>query len=91
MNDSNKFIKYFSGLVYNEIYGDLLYILSNGSLLRVGDEWDYYDIFDDYCIDMMYDEGNFTLSAISCRDKDLPVVQVSKLQGYICAVCKLGH
>lgn len=76
-----------SGILYNEIYGDFLYVLSNGSLLRVAENWEYYDIFDEYCLDMTYDNNGFVLSAISCHDVYGGVVHVSHVQGFICAVC----
>uniref|UniRef100_A0A336KL30 CSON012894 protein n=1 Tax=Culicoides sonorensis TaxID=179676 RepID=A0A336KL30_CULSO len=69
------------GILYNENYGDFLYVLSNGSLLRVTEDWEFYDIINEYCLDMTYDNDEFVLSAISCHDVYGGVVHVSQIQG----------
>ncbi|XP_063706908.1 probable G-protein coupled receptor Mth-like 14 isoform X2 [Culicoides brevitarsis] len=74
------------GMLYSEVYNDFLYVLSNGSLLRVSNDWQSYDIFDDYCLDMANDNNSWILSAISCHDVYGGVIRVSEIQGVICAV-----
>lgn len=75
-------------LVYSKEYGDNLYVLQNGSLLRVDDDFTGFDIFDDYCLDM--DRDNNMLTAIVCNQSNPSqhLVHVSKAQSYLYAICK---
>lgn len=71
---------------YSPLTGDILYILQNGSLLRVEENFDAYDIFDEYCLDM-HDEN--TVIAIVCLpNSNGKMIHVSKAQSYIYAICK---
>lgn len=69
---------------YNEIMGDLLYVLQNGSLLLVDAERTRYGyfIFDDYCLDMQK-----TLTAIVCVRS---LAAVSRGEAYVYATCLLA-
>lgn len=71
--------------LYNINYGDLLYVLQNGSLLRVDDTFDSYDVFDSYCLDMDRDTDKIT--AIVCN-QTMMSGNVSKAQSYLYAICK---
>lgn len=71
---------------YNEIMGDLLYVLQNGSLLLVDAERTRYGyfIFDDYCLDMHRTDN--ILTAIVCVKSQ---VAVSRGEAFVYATCLL--
>lgn len=75
-------------LIYSKEYGDNLYVLQNGSLLRVDDDFTGFDIFDDYCLDM--DRDSSFLTAIVCNQSNPSqhLVHVSKAQSYLYAICE---
>lgn len=75
-------------LVYGEDYGDNLYVLQNGSLLRVDSDFSGFDIFDEYCLDM--DRDTALLTAIVCNQTNPSqhLVHVSKAQSYLYAICE---
>ncbi len=75
-------------LIYSKEYGDNLYVLQNGSLLRVDDDYTGFDIFDDYCLDM--DRDTAILTAIVCNQSNPSqhLVHVSKAQSYLYAICE---
>ena len=72
-------------LIYNKNYGDVLYVLQNGSLLRVDEDFSSYDVYDDYCLDM--DRDDLLLTAVIC--KQTKVIKVSRAEAYLYATCKL--
>lgn len=57
----------YVNFVYSKSAGDLLYVLQNGSLLRIDENFANYDIFDEYCLDMDREDGSLT--AIVCDHK----------------------
>lgn len=75
-------------LIYSIEYGDNLYVLQNGSLLRVDDDFSGFDVFDDYCLDM--DRDTTFLTAVVCNQTNPSqhLVHVSKAQSYLYAICK---
>lgn len=75
-------------LTYSKAYNDKLYVLQNGSLLRIGDDDEPFDIFEEYCLDMDRDYGYLT--AIVCNQSlsTQHLVHVSKAQSYLYAICK---
>lgn len=78
----------YEALIYSSDYGDNLYVLQNGSLLRVDDDFSGFDIFDEYCLDM--DRDTAVLTAIVCNQTNPSqhLVHVSKAQSYLYAICK---
>ncbi|KAG4069093.1 hypothetical protein HA402_008404 [Bradysia odoriphaga] len=77
-------------LIYSKDYGDNLYVLQNGSLLRVDNDFSGFDIFDEYCLDM--DRDTSVLTAIVCNQTNPSqhLVHVSKAQSYLYAICMLA-
>lgn len=73
-------------MLYNADYGDLLYVLQNGSLLRVEANFDSYDVFTSYCLDM--DRDSKLLMALVCNQTLGHIFHVSKAQSYLYAICK---
>lgn len=73
------------GLEYSILDGDLLYVLQNGSLLRVNENFTEYDVFDDYCLDMDSDEG--MLTAVVCFEKIDTVI--FRGEAFIYSTCML--
>lgn len=71
--------------IYSKAYGDLLYVLQNGSLLRVDVNFTAYDVFDNYCLDM--DQNDKILTAVVCgrrpQNRDL-----FKAEAFLYAICK---
>lgn len=63
---------------------DHLYVLQNGSLLIVYENFSGYDVFDEYCLDM--DRDNKYLTAIVCNQSY--VSQASTAQSYLYAICE---
>jgi hypothetical protein len=80
------FIIAFSGLIYNENYDDILYVIQNGSLLRIDGNYESFDIYDHYCLELDEDEG--VLTAIVCEFDDM-LLKVGRVQGMIFAICML--
>lgn len=72
--------------MYNIDEGDLLYVLQNGSLLRVDVDFEAYDVFDAYCLDM--DRETKLLNAVVCNQTMSNLSHVSKAQSYLYAICK---
>lgn len=70
--------------LYNENFGDLLYVLQNGSLLRIREDYSAYDVSDDYCLDMHREDK--VISALVCTKQD--TVPVSRAEAYLYATCK---
>lgn len=73
--------------MYNIDEGDMLYVLQNGSLLRVDVNFEAYDVFDAYCLDM--DRETKLLNAVVCNQTMNNYSHVSKAQSYLYAICKL--
>lgn len=82
----NCFLFISSGFIYNERYNDTLYVIQNGSLLRVDTSFQSFDIYTLYCLDMDSHEG--VLTAIACGGDDV-LVLVDKGQALIFAICML--
>lgn len=76
----------FSGLIYNENYDDILYVIQNGSLLRVDGNHESFDIYDHYCLELDDEEG--VLTAVVCEFDDM-LLTVGRVQGLIFATCML--
>lgn len=74
----------FSGLVFNENYNDNLYIIQNGSLLRIDANFESFDVYEHYCLDMDEQEG--ILTAIVC-EFDETLFRVNQAQAFIFATC----
>lgn len=75
-------------LVYDVEQGDLLYVLQNGSLLRIdSNRNDNYDVFDVYCLDMS--RYTHQLQAIVCNQTMGNMIHVSKAESLIYAICEL--
>lgn len=72
--------------IYNQDYGDALYVIQNGSLLRIDENFDSYDVFNDYCLDM--DNDSQIVTAYVCNQTFGDMVHVSKAQSYVYAICK---
>lgn len=75
-------------LIYSKEYGDNLYVLQNGSLLRVDDDFTGFDIFDEYCLDMDRDTNYLTAIVCNQSNPSQHLVHVSKAQSYLYAICK---
>lgn len=75
-------------LVYSKEYGDNLYVLQNGSLLRVDDDYGGFDIFDEYCLDMDRDTSILTAMVCNQSNPSQHLVHVSKAQSYLYAICE---
>lgn len=78
---------YFSGLVFNEQYEDILYVIQNGSLLRIDADFQSFDIYEHYCLDMDEQTGGM-LTAIVCEFDDM-LFRVNHAQALIFAACML--
>lgn len=70
-------------LLFNSIYNDLLYVLQNGSLLRIRDDYSSYDVSTDYCLDMDRDEK--VITALVCVKQ----AAVQLAEAYLYATCLL--
>lgn len=70
--------------LYNKKFGDLLYVLQNGSLLRVQDDFSGYEVSVDYCLDMNRDDE--MLTALVCAKQD--AMQISRAEAYLYATCE---
>ena len=76
----------FSGLIFNKNYNDMLYVIQNGSLLRIDENFESFDIFEHYCLDM--DEDEQILTAIVC-EFDEAIFRVNRAQALIFATCMI--
>lgn len=72
--------------VYSMEYGDSLYVIQNGSLLRIDENFESFDVFDDYCLDM--DRESKMITAYVCNQTFGSMVHVSKAQSYVYAICR---
>lgn len=77
---------FFSGLLYNINYNDILYVIQNGSLLRIDGSFESFDIYDHYCLEMDDEEG--VLTAIVCEFDDM-LFRVNRAQAMIFATCMI--
>ncbi|KAG5673809.1 hypothetical protein PVAND_003825 [Polypedilum vanderplanki] len=75
-----------NGLVFNEKYLDILYVIQNGSLLRIDADFESFDIYEHYCLDMDEEEG--VLTAIVCEFDEM-LFCVNRAQALIFATCML--
>lgn len=71
--------------IYAQQYGDLLYVLQNGSLLAVEENFNEYEVYTDYCLDI--DTQNGFLYAIVCTHKSNYRTRVLRAEAYLYAVC----
>jgi hypothetical protein len=76
----------FSGLIYNENYNDILYVIQNGSLLRIDESHESFDIYDHYCLE--HDEEEGVLTAIVCEFDDM-LFRVNRAQALVFATCMI--
>lgn len=74
-----------NAFIYSKKLGDLLYVLQNGSLLRVDFNYTGYDIFNNYCLDM--DRNDRTLTAIVCGNEGNDG-RIFKGETYVYTTCK---
>lgn len=76
-------------VLYSKLYGDLLYVLQNGSLLTVDDNFEGYDVHNNYCLDMNRNDG--VLYAIVCDRKTNHQTKnrVLRAEAYLYAFCLL--
>ena len=63
-----------------------MYVLQNGSLLRIAADQSSYDIFQHYCLDMDTEDG--VLTAIVCEYDDL-LIPVARAQALVFAACMI--
>ncbi|KAL7016652.1 hypothetical protein ACKWTF_010081 [Chironomus riparius] len=75
-----------NGLIFNKNYNDMLYVIQNGSLLRIDENFESFDIFEHYCLDM--DEDEQILTAIVC-EFDEAIFRVNRAQALIFATCMI--
>lgn len=80
------FFLLFSGLIYNENYDDILYVIQNGSLLRIDKNFESFDIYEHYCLEMDDIEG--VLTAIVCEFDDM-LFKVNRAQAMVFATCMI--
>lgn len=64
----------------------MLYVIQNGSLLRIDENFESFDIFNHYCLDM--DEDEQILTAIVC-EFDESIFRVNRAQALIFATCMI--
>jgi hypothetical protein len=79
-------VPFRSGLVFNEKYEDILYVIQNGSLLRIDAGFESFDVYEHYCLDMDEEEG--VLTAIVCEFDEM-LFRVARAQALIFATCML--
>lgn len=77
---------FFSGLIYNRNYKDVLHVIQNGSLLRIDESFESYDVYDHYCLEFDDEEG--ALTAIVCEFDDM-LFKVNRAQAMIFATCMI--
>lgn len=73
--------------MYSKQYGDLLYVLQNGSLLVVDENFEGFEILNDYCLDIDRDDGY--LYAIVCKILPNTSMRVLRTQAYLYCTCLL--
>lgn len=76
----------FSGLMYNKNYNDMLYVIQNGSLLRIDENYESFDVYNHYCLE--FDEDEDALTAIVCEFDDI-LFRVDRAQALIFATCMI--
>lgn len=70
-------------------YNEILYILSNGSLLVVDQNWVRYSIYNEFCIDTLFHKNDtYSLYAIVCDETYDSVVHVTSMEANLSAICK---
>lgn len=74
-------------ILYSISYGDLLYVLQNGSLLIVEDDFGGYEVKDNYCLDIDRNDG--ILYAIVCIKKSNAQTRVLHAEAYLYSTCLL--
>lgn len=75
-------------VLYSKLYGDILYVLQNGSLLTVDENFEAYDVHNNYCLDMNRNDGN--LYAIVCDHKSnhqTKTNRVLRAEAYLYSTC----
>lgn len=77
---------YLSGLIYNRNYDDILYVIQNGSLLRIDASFESYDIYDHYCLE--WDDEEDILTAVVCEFDDM-LFRVDRAQALVFATCMI--
>lgn len=68
--------------------GEMLYILSNGSLLVVDLNWFSYSIYNEFCIDTLQQNDTYSLYAAVCDTTFDTVVHVTSMEANLSAICK---
>lgn len=86
-NDSHKRSLTNQMILYSKSYGDLLYVLQNGSLLIVEENFEGYEVNDDYCLDVDRNEG--FVYAIVCVRKSTFHTRVLRAEAYLYSTCLL--
>ncbi|XP_031631586.1 probable G-protein coupled receptor Mth-like 14 [Contarinia nasturtii] len=74
-------------VLYGKSHGDSIYILQNGSLLSVDQNFTGYEVHNDYCLDMDRDDGE--LYAIVCYRKLSHHQRVLRAEAYLYSTCLL--
>lgn len=77
-------------VLYSKLYGDLLYILQNGSLLTVDENFEGFEVHNNYCLDMNRNDGN--LYAIVCDRKSNQQTKTNRVlraEAYLYSTCLL--
>lgn len=64
----------------------MLYVIQNGSLLRIDGNYESFDVYDHYCLEMDDEEG--VLTAVVCEFDDM-LLGVGRVPGLIFATCML--
>ena len=72
--------------MYNKNYFDILYVIQNGSLLRIDESFESYDVYDHYCLE--FDDEEDALTAIVCEFDDI-LLKVGRAQALIFASCMI--
>ncbi|GAB0093927.1 probable G-protein coupled receptor Mth-like 14 [Sergentomyia squamirostris] len=75
--------------IFSKHDGDLLYVLLNGSLLIINEQFEWKDVRDEYCLDT---DDNGTLSAVVCPQafgSSTPEAAVTQAQLVFLAICML--
>ena len=72
--------------MFNQEYADILYVIQNGSLLRIDADFESFDVYEHYCLDMDDEAG--ILTAIVCEFDDM-LFRVNQAQALIFATCML--
>lgn len=72
--------------MYNRNYNDILFIIQNGSLLRIDESYESYDVYNHYCLE--FDEDESAITAIVCEFDDI-LFRVDRAQALIFATCMI--